>query len=151
MLRAALYQPDIAGNAGAVARLCACLGAGLDIIEPCGFVFSDKAFRRAAMDYANALDVARHANFEAFRTASAGRRLVLVETDGAQRLTDFRFRPDDTLVLGRESSGAGEDARAAAHASVFIPIRPGLRSLNLAVATAIVLAEALRQTDQMPR
>jgi tRNA (cytidine/uridine-2'-O-)-methyltransferase len=151
MLRVALYQPDIAGNAGAVARLCACFGAGLDIIEPCGFVFSDKAFRRAAMDYANALDLVRHTDFGAFRTASAGRRLVLVETDGAARHTGFRFQPNDTLLLGRESAGAGEEARAAADAGVFIPIRAGLRSLNLAVATAIVLAEALRQTDLLPR
>lgn len=147
-MRLCLYQPEIAGNTGAVLRLAACFGAGVDIVEPTGFVFSDARMRRAGMDYIGAVDIRRHADWAAFVQAS-GRR-VLLTTQGAQRLPDFAFAPGDTLVLGRESSGVPTDVAADCHAAVRIPIAPHARSFNLAVAAAIALSEALRQTGGYP-
>ncbi|HYD99954.1 MAG TPA: tRNA (cytidine(34)-2'-O)-methyltransferase [Alphaproteobacteria bacterium] len=148
-MRIALYQPDIPQNAGALMRLAACLGVGLDIVEPCGFVLDDARLRRAGMDYIDHLDWARHASWERFRAAPRG-RLVLLTTRGAVRHTDFAFRPDDTLLLGRESAGVPEEVHAAADARIVVPIRPPLRSLNIAAACALVLGEALRQTGLYP-
>jgi tRNA (cytidine/uridine-2'-O-)-methyltransferase len=138
-LTLALYQPDIPQNCGTMLRLCACLGIDAAIIEPAGFPSSDRAFRRAGMDYLDHVTIARHTGF------AQARRLVLLSTKGAQDYCDFHYAPDDILLVGRESAGVPDDVRAAADASVRISIRPPLRSLNVAVAAAMVLGEAVRQ------
>jgi tRNA (cytidine/uridine-2'-O-)-methyltransferase len=152
LIRLALYQPDIPQNTGTILRLGACLGVEVDIIEPAGFAFSEARFRRAGMDYVALASFERHISFEAFETArkAAGRRLVLLSTRAETPYPDFAFSPFDTLVLGRESCGVPEAVHAAADARVIIPMRPGLRSLNVAVAAAMVLGEALRQTGGFP-
>lgn len=134
-------------------RLCACMGVGLDVIDPCGFPLTDKALRRSAMDYGDHAAVMRHASFAAFLAAPERRagRLVLIETDGESQLYAFPFAPGDTLALGRETAGASQELRAAAAAIVRIPMSRGLRSLNVTVAGAIALSEALRQTGQLPK
>jgi tRNA (cytidine/uridine-2'-O-)-methyltransferase len=147
-MRVALYQPDIAPNAGTILRLAACLGLEAHIIEPAGFPTSDRAFRRAGMDYLDQVTLRRHASWEAFerwRRATA-LNLVLFTTRGARCYLDHRYRPNDVLLFGRESSGVPEAVHAAADARVVIPMRPGLRSLNLALACAMAVGEALRQT-----
>ena len=146
-MRLALYQPDIAQNAASLIRLGACLGVAVDIIEPCGFLFTDKGFRRAGMDYLELASVTRHASWEAFRPSG---RLVLLTTKADHAYTRFAFAPDDVILLGRESAGVPEDVHAAAHARLRIPLQPGLRSINVAQAAAMVLGEALRQTDGFP-
>jgi tRNA (cytidine/uridine-2'-O-)-methyltransferase len=146
-MRLALYQPDIPQNLGAFIRLAACLGTPLDVIEPCGFPVDDKRIRRAAMDYVDLARLSRHASWEAFRRDRAPGRLVLLTTAGATRLPEARFQPDDILLLGRESAGAPAEVHEAADLRVRVPIRKGLRSLNVATAAALVLGEALRQTD----
>jgi tRNA (cytidine/uridine-2'-O-)-methyltransferase len=144
----ALYQPDIPQNAGTMLRACACLGVGAAIVEPAGFPVSDRHFRRAGMDYLDHVDIHRHVSFAAFQDwrRAAGRRLVLLTTKGATPYTDFAFRPDDVLMVGRESAGVPDDVHAAADARIVVPIRPELRSLNVAVAAAMVVGEAIRQT-----
>lgn len=144
----ALFQPDIPQNAGTMLRACACLGVGAAIVEPAGFPVSDRHFRRAGMDYLDHVDIARHVSFAAFEDwrRAAGRRLVLLTTQGAVPYTNFLFRADDVVMVGRESAGAPADVHAAADARLVVPIRPELRSLNVAVAAAMVLGEALRQT-----
>ena len=152
-MRLALYQPDIPGNLGAALRLCACLGVALDVIEPCGFPLTDAAMKRAALDYGDKARVARHASLAAFAAAperEAG-RLVLIETDGAVSFQDFAFSTADTLILGRESAGSPGELYAAAEASVRIPMQRGLRSLNVGIAAAVVLTEAMRQTGAWER
>ncbi len=143
----ALYEPDIAANTGAMLRTSACFGADAAIIEPAGFVFSDRKFRRAGMDYLDALRVERHVSFAAFEAWRAvdKRRLLLLTTQGDVELWDFRFAPDDVLMVGRESAGVPQAVHAAADARVRIPIRTSLRSLNVGVAAAVALAEAARQ------
>ena len=148
-MRLALYQPDIPQNCGALIRLGACLGAGLDIIEPCGFLFDDKKLRRAGMDYIELAEVVRHASWQAFLEARAGARLVLLTTKADQAYLDFAFRADDVLLLGRESEGVPHDVHERADARLRIPLKA--RSLNVAQAGAMVLAEALRQTQGFPR
>lgn len=145
----ALFQPDIPQNAGTMLRACACLGVRSAIVEPAGFPVSDRHFRRAGMDYLEHVDIARHVSFSAFEDwrKTSGRRLVLLTTQGATAYTDFSFRPDDILMVGRESAGAPPDVHAAANARIVVPIRPELRSLNVAVAAAMVLGEAIRQTS----
>jgi tRNA (cytidine/uridine-2'-O-)-methyltransferase len=147
-VRLALYQPDIPQNLGAAIRLCACLDVPLDVIEPCGFPLTDAAMKRAALDYGDKAKVTRHAGLAAFRAMPEreGGRLVLVETDGAVSFQDFTFSTGDTLVLGRESAGSPGELYEAAQASVRIPMRQGLRSLNVVMAGAVVLTEAMRQT-----
>ena len=147
-MRLALYQPDIPQNLGAALRLCACLGVAMDVIEPCGFPLTDAAMKRAALDYGDKAQATRHASFAAFRAAPerAGGRLVLVETDGAIPFQDFAFSTGDTLILGRESAGSPGELYEAAQASIRIPMRRGLRSLNVISAGTIVLTEAMRQT-----
>ncbi|MEY4269743.1 MAG: hypothetical protein RLZZ58_959 [Pseudomonadota bacterium] len=144
----ALYQPDIAGNTGAILRTAACFGVPVHLIEPLGFVFSDRALARAGMDYARAATVTRHADWAAFRAerAASGARLVLLSTRGAVRMHDFAFAPGDTLLLGSESSGVPDAVHAAIPARVRIPLGEGFRSLNVSVTAGIALAEALRQT-----
>ena len=143
----ALYEPDIAQNAGAMLRTCACLGVEAAIIEPAGFAISDRRLRRSGMDYLDALSIERHLSFERFEAwrAQAGRRLVLLTTTGEAALWDFAFRPGDVILVGRESAGVPAEVRARADARVKIPIRPPLRSLNVGVAAALALGEARRQ------
>ncbi|MFO1018004.1 MAG: TrmH family RNA methyltransferase [Hyphomonadaceae bacterium] len=147
-MRLALYQPDIPQNLGAAIRLSACLGVGLDVIEPCGFPLTDAAMKRASLDYGDKARLTRHASLAAFRAAperEAG-RLVLIETDGAVDFQNFQFSTGDTLVLGRESAGSPGELYEAAQASVRIPMVRGLRSLNVINAGVVVLTEAMRQT-----
>ncbi len=147
-LTLALYQPDIPQNAGTMLRACACLGVNAAIIEPAGFPVSDRHFRRSGMDYLDQVDIARHVSFAAFEDwrHAAGRRLVLLTTTAAEPYTQFVFHPGDVLMVGRESAGAPAQVHAAADARIVIPIRADLRSLNVAVAAAMALGEALRQT-----
>lgn len=145
-MRIALYEPDIPQNAGALFRLAACLGVAADVIEPCGFVLDDRRLRRVAMDYGPLAEVVRHASWEAFRRDRAPGRLVLLTTRADTFFSDFSFRPDDTLLLGRESAGVPSDVHDAADARLIVPMTPGARSLNVVTAAAIVLGEALRQT-----
>lgn len=149
-MRLALFQPDQAGNVGAVLRLGACLGIPVDIVEPCGFPFSDRALKRAGMDYAELARVTRHAGWEAFEAVLPG-RLVLFTTAGAVRLPEARFEPGDTLLFGSESRGAPAEVHARADLRVRIPQAPDTRSLNLAVAAGIGLAEAVRQAGLWTR
>ena len=146
-LTLALFQPDIAQNAGTMLRACACLGVDAAIIEPAGFPTSDRHFRRAGMDYLDRLRIDRHASWDAFEfwRAAHGRRLVLLTTRADLPYTRFAYRPGDVLMVGRESAGAPEEVHAAADARVTIPMQPGLRSLNVALSAAMVLGEALRQ------
>lgn len=152
-LRIGLYQPDIPQNAGTILRACACFGVAADIIEPAGFPTSDRAFRRAGMDYLDYVAVRRHLSFEAFAAdlRSNGRRLVLLTTAGDVSPTDFEFGRDDVLLAGRESAGVPPHVHATADARLRIPMRPSLRSLNVAVAVCMALFEALRQTKGFPQ
>ena len=148
----ALYEPDIAQNAGAMMRTCACLGVEPAIIEPAGFRTVDSRFRRAAMDYLGAVSIASHASwdeFEAWR-AAARRRLVLLTTQGETNLWDFSFAEGDVILVGRESAGVPQPVRNAADARLLIPIRAPLRSLNVGVAATIAITEALRQLGRLP-
>jgi tRNA (cytidine/uridine-2'-O-)-methyltransferase len=149
VMRLALFEPDIPQNAGALLRLGACLGVGVDIVEPCGFLLEDKRLRRAGMDYLGAADWRRHRSWAAFRAAVPG-RLVLLTTAGEAALHDYRFHADDTLLVGRETAGVPAEVAAACAARLRIPMRPGMRSLNVALAAAIAVAEALRQTKGFP-
>jgi tRNA (cytidine/uridine-2'-O-)-methyltransferase len=149
-MRVALYEADIPQNAGALIRLGACLGVAVDIIEPCGFLFSDKGYRRAGMDYLDHAEIARHESWSAFRAARGGGRLVLLTSKASLPYTDFAFAADDTLLVGRESVGAPQEVHDAADVRLRIALRPQLRSLNVAQACAMVLGEALRQTKGFP-
>jgi len=149
----ALYQPDIPQNAGTILRLCACLGVTAHLIEPAGFPISDKNFRRAGMDYLDQIDIRRHigwTDFEIWRK-NTGARLILATTRGATPYPDFAFRPDDILLMGRESAGVPDDVHESADARLLIPMRAGLRSINVAVSAAMILGEALRQMDAFPK
>jgi tRNA (cytidine/uridine-2'-O-)-methyltransferase len=150
-MRLALYEPDIPQNTGTILRLAACLGVPVDLIGPAGFELTDRALRRAGLDYLEHVELARHASCAAFEAArrSAGARLILLSTRGDTVYTSFTFSPADTLLLGRESAGVPPPVHAAADARLRIPMRAGLRSLNIAVAAAMVLGEALRQTDAL--
>ena len=145
-MRLALFQPAIPQNVGACIRLSACFGVELHIIEPTGFLFDDRAMKRAALDYGPLSHMTRHADWKAFQAARGPGRLVLFTTKGATTLTEFVFQPEDTLLFGSESSGAPDHVHAAADARIFIPIRPEARSLNLSVSAGIGLFEGLRQT-----
>jgi tRNA (cytidine/uridine-2'-O-)-methyltransferase len=153
-MRLALYQPDIPQNTGTILRLSACLGVEIDLIGPAGFDFSDKSFRRAGLDYLNYAAIARHESFATFEAGLASDdptpRLVLLTTHATETHIGFAFRANDVLLLGRESAGVPEIVHRRADARVRIPMRAGLRSLNIAVAAAIVLGEALRQTGGFP-
>jgi len=147
-----LYQPDIPQNAGTLLRLAACLGVAADIVEPAGFPVSDRAFRRAGLDYLEKVSIVRHASFAAFdaRRRAEGGRLVLLTTRAETSYLDARFAPDDVLMVGRESAGAPAEVHDAADLRVAVPMLPDLRSLNVAIAAAMVLSEALRQTGLFP-
>ena len=149
-MRLALFEPDIAGNVGTLLRLGACMGVGVDLIEPMGFPFGDRAMARAGMDYARTAEVVRHVDWAAFAAAMRSARLVLLTTTGATPLWETAFRADDVLLLGSEGAGVPAHVHAAADLRVAIPTRPGCRSLNVAVAAAMALGEALRQTAHHP-
>ena len=147
-MQIALFQPDIPPNTGTILRLCACLDVTAHIIEPAGFAVSDRAFRRAGMDYLDEVSLARHdswARFEQWRT-EAGYRLLLFTTKAATSYLDFRYDSEDILLFGRESAGVPEQVAAAADARLKIPLKPSMRSLNVAMAAAMAIGEALRQT-----
>lgn len=148
MLRIALFEPDIPQNTGTILRLCACLGVEAHLIEPAGFPVSDRAFRRAGMDYLDRVALWRHPSWEAFETwrQRQSLRLVLFTTRATAGYLDHRHRPDDVMVFGRESAGVPEVVHAAADVRLRIPMRPGLRSLNVAMACALAVGEAMRQT-----
>ncbi|MHA7968471.1 tRNA (cytidine(34)-2'-O)-methyltransferase [Rhizobium sp. CAU 1783] len=147
-LRIALYQPDIPGNTGTILRLAACLGLGVDIIEPAGFDISDRNLKRAGMDYLASVTLQRHVNFEHFEEwrAASGRRLILASTRAAMRYTEVAYRPDDILLFGRESAGVPDHVHDRADARVLIPMIEGQRSINVAMSAAMIAGEALRQT-----
>jgi len=149
-MRVALYQPDIPQNTGTILRLAACLGVGADVIGPAGFDLSDRALRRAGLDYINAVDMVRHESWTSFQTwrqnCADTSRLILLTTTADQSYVDFGFQPSDIILLGRESAGVPQSVHDAADARLVIPMRQGLRSLNVAVSAAMVLGEALRQT-----
>ena len=147
-MRIALFQPDIAGNVGTILRLAACFGVPCDIIEPCGFAFSDRALKRAGMDYAAAAAVTRHADWERYAAAQGRRRLVLLTSKAVASLYDFAFEQDDALMFGSESAGVPDHVRGRADAALRIPMEPGFRSLNLAVSAGIALSEALRRSGR---
>ncbi len=149
-MRLALFQPDIPQNVAAVARLCACFGLPLDIIEPLGFIWDDRKLRRVGMDYLEDAEIVRHTSWATFSSAVPGKRRVLLTTTGATPLPDFQFQPDDIVLMGRESAGVPAEIHATVEARVIIPMVPGARSLNVAQSAAIALAEGLRQTGGFP-
>lgn len=151
-MRLALYQPDIPQNTGTILRLSACLNIPVDIIEPTGFAMTKKALRRAGMDYLDLADITAHRSFEHFLENSqhSQSRLILLTTQAEERFTDFTFHDHDVLMLGRESAGVPPDVHEKVDARICIPMRQRARSLNIAVAAAMVLGEALRQTHQFP-
>ncbi len=150
-MRLALFQPDIPQNLGASLRLAACLGLELDIIEPCGFPLDDRSVRRAAMDYAGKAEVRRHASWAKFLdNRDLGTRLLLFTTRAAQPYHQFEYAAGDILLFGRESAGVPDEVHRAADARLFIPLRPGARSLNVVTAAAMATGEALRQTGGFP-
>jgi tRNA (cytidine/uridine-2'-O-)-methyltransferase len=149
-MRIALFEPEIAGNVGAVLRLCACLGRPVDLIEPMGFAWDDRRVRRTAMDYIDHVTVVRHSGFDAFRSSIGSRRLVLFTTKADESAYDFRFQADDVLLFGKESAGVPATVASACGARVRIPMRPEVRSMNVATAAALAAGEALRQTGFLP-
>jgi len=148
-MRLALYQPDIPQNTGTILRLAACLGVAVDLIEPFGFPFDDRRMRRAGMDYLDRVEIRRHVDWPAFRTARTG-RIILLTTAGDQRLPGFTFEPNDVLLLGRESAGVPAEVHDAADIRLRIPMQPEMRSLNIALAAALALGEGLRQIKAWP-
>ncbi|MBL4756427.1 MAG: tRNA (cytidine(34)-2'-O)-methyltransferase [Rhizobiales bacterium] len=156
-MKIALYQPDIPQNTGTILRLAACLGIGVDLIEPAGFPMSDRAFRRAGMDYLDQVEIIRHKSFQHFNETrqnpplnESPSRLILLTTKGDIPYCDFAYQPNDTLLLGRETAGVPENVHALADACLIVPMRAGLRSINVAVTAAMVIGEALRQTGGFP-
>ncbi len=146
-----MYEPEIAGNVGAVLRLCACLGVGVDLIEPMGFEWDDRRVRRAAMDYIDHVEIRRHAGFAEFQDTLGSGRLVLFTTKATRSAYDCTYRPDDVLLFGKESAGVPQAVADACGERVRLPMRSEVRSLNVATSAAIALSEALRQTDMLPR
>lgn len=146
-MRLALYQPDMPSNVGTMMRMCACLDVPLDLIEPCGFPLDDAKLKRAAMDYIDHLDLIRHRSWEDFENQIGARRLILMTTKGAIAYTSFTFKPDDILMVGRESAGVPDPVHDRADARLVIPVKPPLRSFNVAISAAMVLGEALRQSS----
>jgi len=147
-MRIALFEPDIAANTGTIIRLGACMNVAIDIIEPCGFPFGDASLKRAGLDYLPRATVTRHASWAAFREQQNG-RLILATTKASKPYVDIAYRADDILLFGRESAGVTDEVAAAAGERIRIPMANGLRSLNVAVAAAMILGEALRQTGAL--
>ncbi|HKS85975.1 MAG TPA: tRNA (cytidine(34)-2'-O)-methyltransferase [Pseudolabrys sp.] len=152
-MRIALYEPDIPQNTGTILRFCACLGVEAHIIEPAGFPVTDRAFRRAGMDYIDHVALTRHDSFTAFEAWRARERLVLVllSTRAERSYLDYSFSPNQVLLFGRESAGVPEAVHERADVRLRIPMQPGLRSINVAMTAALVTGEALRQTGGFPR
>ena len=148
-MRLAIYQPEIPGNLGAMLRLAACFGVAVDIVEPCGFAFSDKRMKRAGMDYIDHVTLTRHVDWSAFRAAQTG-RVLLLSSKAKIRVHDFAFAADDVLLFGQESAGVPDGVRDECDAALRIPLGVHVRSLNVSVAAGIALGEALRQTGQLP-
>lgn len=148
--RLVLFQPDIPQNTGTLLRMGACLEVAVEIIEPCGFILDDKRLKRAGMDYLSLADIRRHPSWTAYQAGREG-RLVLLTTKARTSLYDFAFQPGDHLLLGQESSGAPQEVHAAADARIKIPMAPNARSLNIALASAMALGEALRQLEAWPQ
>lgn len=149
-MRIALFEPEIAGNVGAVLRLAACMGVPVDLIEPMGFMWDDARVRRTAMDYIEHVDVQRHPSFETFRSIRPNGRLILFTSKAALSPYDFSFEKDDTLLFGKESSGVPVEVSSSCQVQLRIPMQPGVRSHNLATSAALALGEALRQTGGLP-
>jgi tRNA (cytidine/uridine-2'-O-)-methyltransferase len=149
-MRIALYEPEIAGNVGAVLRLGACLGAAVDLIAPLGFIWDDRRVRRAAMDYIDHVSITHHADFPSFLAATRPRRLILFTTKTSISSHSFTYAPDDVLLFGKESAGVPPHVAEACDARVRLPMRAEVRSMNLATAAALALGEALRQTGGLP-
>ena len=149
-MRLALFEPDIPQNTGTILRLAACLGIGVDLIEPMGFLLDDRRLKRAGLDYLDSVDIVRHVSWDRFRAAHVAGRLVLLTTKADLPHHRFAFRADDILLLGRESAGVPDAVHDAADARLRIPLQAGMRSLNVGLAAALVLGEALRQTDTFP-
>jgi tRNA (cytidine/uridine-2'-O-)-methyltransferase len=151
MIRITLFEPDIPQNTGTILRLCACFGIEAHLIEPAGFPLTDRAFRRAGMDYLDQVRLVRHPAWEAFESWRRAQRLrlVLFTTQGSVQYLDHAYQPDDILLFGRESAGVPQAVHAAADARLKIPMREGLRSLNVATAAAMAVGEAMRQTGGM--
>jgi tRNA (cytidine/uridine-2'-O-)-methyltransferase len=150
MMRIALFEPEIAGNVGAVLRLCACMGAAVDLIEPLGFSWDDRRVRRTAMDYIDHVEITRHPSFDAFQATLGASRLVLFTTKATHSAYAFTFEPDDVLLFGKESAGVPATVAQASNARIRLPMRAQVRSMNLATSAAIALGEALRQTNSLP-
>jgi len=150
-MRLALFEPDIPQNAGALIRLGACLGVPVDVIEPCGFLFGDAQMRRSGMDYLALADCTRHASWDRYLAARGPGRIVLLSSKATEPYAAFAFAPSDTILLGRESAGVPDAVHARADARLRIPMKSGLRSINVAQAGAMVLGEALRQTETFPQ
>ena len=155
-MRLVLFQPDIAQNTGTMMRLCACVDLGIDIIEPCGFIFNDKAMRRAGMDYLDMVEYRRHNSWEDFleyRKEHADKygRIVLMTTKASIPYTDFEFRENDIILMGRESAGVPEDIHKIADARIIIPMNEKARSINVAVSATMVIGEAMRQCQLFPK
>ena len=149
-MRVALFEPEIAGNVGAILRLGACLGAAVDLIEPLGFEWDDRRVRRTAMDYIDHVTIVRHASFGAFRATIQSARLLLFTTKSSRSAYEFGFEADDVLLFGKESAGVPPAVADACNAQVRLPMRPQVRSMNLATSAALALSEALRQTGSLP-
>ncbi len=149
-MRIALFEPEIAGNVGAVLRLGACMGVAVDLIEPLGFLWDDARVRRTAMDYIGHVSITRHRDWAAFQASIGAARLVLLTTKGSISAYDFAFRADDVLVFGKESAGAPPHVHAACAGRIRLPMRPQVRSLNLAMSAGLAVGEALRQTGGLP-
>ena len=149
-MRLAAYQPDIPQNTGALIRLCASFGVPLELIEPFGFPWDEKKVRVSAMDYFDLVKLTRHSSWEKFKSHFNSQRIILLTTKASVNYTEFEFRPDDILMLGRESAGVPPEIHAAVDGRVLIPLNPAARSINMAMAGAIVLAEGLRQTGGFP-
>ena len=155
-MRLALFQPDIAQNTGTLLRLGACLDLAIDIIEPCGFLFNDKGLKRAGMDYLNMVSFRRHASWDMFLTYRKEHpdeygRLVLLTTHASMPYTEFSFKPNDIILMGRESAGVPEIVHQTADARLLIPMNKNARSINLALSAVMVVGEALRQTNLFPK
>lgn len=149
-MRIALYEPEIAGNVGAVLRLGACLGAAVDLIAPLGFIWDDRRVRRAAMDYIDHVSITHHEDFASFQAATRPRRLILFTTKATTSSHSFTYAPDDVLLFGKESAGVPPHVAQACDARVRLAMRAEVRSMNLATAAALALGEALRQTGGLP-
>ncbi len=149
----ALFQPDQAQNTGTLLRLGACMDVPVHVIEPCGFPFSARALKRSAMDYADIVDLHHHLDWNAFEDwrKAESRRVILLTTKTNANYADFTFEPDDILLVGSESAGAPPEVHAAANARITVPMQTGARSINVAISMAMVLGEAIRQTNSWPK